>query len=57
MIVLTYLGPKSVKLIFYAPNVANLGFWRIENEMESFNRNNQLEHSTDNCIKVLTIAL
>ena len=29
MIVLTNLGPKSVDLIFYAPNVANLGFWRI----------------------------
>ena len=25
----TNLGPKSVNLIFYAPNVANLGFWRI----------------------------
>ena len=29
MIVLTNLGPKSVNLIFYAPNVANLGFMRI----------------------------
>ena len=29
MIVLPNLGPKSVDLIFYAPNVANLGFWRI----------------------------
>ena len=26
----TFLGPISVDLIFYAPNVANLGFWRIE---------------------------
>ena len=25
----TYLGPMSVELIFYAPNVANLGFWKI----------------------------
>ena len=26
---LTNLGPKSVDFIFYAPNVANLRFWRI----------------------------
>ena len=25
----TILVPTSVSLIFYAPNVANLGFWRI----------------------------
>ena len=25
----TNLGPTSVDLIFYAPNVANLGFWKI----------------------------
>ena len=25
----TILWPTSVDLIFYAPNVANLGFWRI----------------------------
>ena len=37
----TNLGPTSVDLIFYALNVANLGF---------------LKDSTDNCIKVLTIA-
>ena len=29
MIVLTNLGPTSVNLIFYAPNVANLGSWKI----------------------------
>ena len=29
LIVLTNLGPKSVNLIFYAPNVSNLEFWRI----------------------------
>ena len=29
MIVLTNLGPTSVDLIIYAPNVANLGFWKI----------------------------
>ena len=28
-IVRTNLRPTSVDLIFYAPNVANLGFWRI----------------------------
>ena len=26
----TFLGPISVDLIFYTPNVANLGFCRIE---------------------------
>ena len=25
----TNLGPTSVNLIFYDPNVANLGFWKI----------------------------
>ena len=28
--ILTNLGPISVDLIFYAPNGAYLGFWRIE---------------------------
>ena len=29
LIVLTNLGPTSVGIIFYAPNVAILGFWKI----------------------------
>ena len=32
MIVLTNLGPKSVDLIFYAPNVANLVFFEDRTE-------------------------
>ena len=29
IIALTNLRPKSVDVIFYAPNEENLGFWRI----------------------------
>ena len=35
MIVLTNLRPKSADLIFYAPDVANLGFLRIGSNRES----------------------
>ena len=41
----TNLGPTSVDLNFYAPNVANLGFWKIELTIALQYR--QLHYSTD----------